>query len=287
MENISQSVTIASSPITFGPSPAGNYCFGPRRNGDEPRIDPSIFKFEAADKKLSAGALKALAELAWIHDEHGAYAAAANTVREQEKTRVARELHDELAQPLTALKMDTIWVRDNLFLAPEAAAAKLGEMVEMLDRTVAATRRIASDLRPLLLDDLGLVPAVEWLVKKFTQHCGVACTLAVDETLELQEPHATAVFRIIQESLANVAKHAVASKVAVTIEKLQGEVTLSVHDNGCGFSLAAPRRLHSLGILGLRERVQLLKGTLIIESAQGQGTCVRVSIPLPRLGAGQ
>lgn len=160
-------------------------------------------------------------------------------------------------------------------------------MVEMLDRTVAATRRIASDLRPLLLDDLGLVPAVEWLVSKFTQRCGVACTLAVDEALELQEPYATAVFRIIQESLANVAKHAGASEVAVTIEKLRGAVTLSVRDNGCGFSPVAPRRPQSLGVLGLRERAQLLKGTIIIESAPGQGTCIQVSIPLPQVGASQ
>ncbi|MDP2256121.1 MAG: sensor histidine kinase [Polaromonas sp.] len=250
-------------------------------------MDASIFQFKTVDKKLSGGTLRNLADLAWIHDERGAFAAAANTIREQEKTRVARELHDELAQPLTALKMDTIWVRDNLVLAPEAAAARLGEMVEMLDRTVAATRRIASDLRPLLLDDLGLVPAVEWLVSKFTQRCGVVCTLAVDDALELQEPYATAVFRIIQESLANVAKHAGASEVAVTIERQRGAVTLSVHDNGCGFSPAAPRKPQSLGIMGLRERAQLLKGKIIIESAPGQGTCVQVSIPLPQVGLTQ
>ncbi|HEX5363887.1 MAG TPA: sensor histidine kinase [Gallionella sp.] len=244
-----------------------------------------MLQLKTVDKKLSGGSLKNLPELAWIHDERGAFAAAANTAREQEKTRVARELHDELAQPLTALKMDTIWVRDNFVLAPEAAAARLGEMVEMLDRTIAATRRIASDLRPLLLDDLGLVPAVEWLVSKFTQRGGVACTLAVDEALELQEPCATAVFRIIQESLANVAKHAGASEVAVTIEKLRGAVTLSVRDNGCGFSPAAPRRPQSLGVLGLRERAQLLKGTITIESAPGQGTCIQVSIPLPQASA--
>lgn len=287
MENISGFGATASSPISFGDRPAGHYFFGQRRSGENSPMDAAIFQVKTADKKLSGGALKNLAELAWVHDERGAFAAAANTVREQEKTRVARELHDELAQPLTALKMDTIWLRDNFVLAPEAAAARLGEMVEMLDRTVAATRRIASDLRPLLLDDLGLVPAVEWLVSKFTQRCGVPCTLAVDEALELQEPYATAVFRIIQESLANVAKHAGASEVAVTIEKLRGTVMLSVQDNGCGFFPAAPRRPQSLGVLGMRERTQLLKGTIIIESAPGQGTCIQVTIPLPQVGASQ
>jgi len=250
-------------------------------------MDASIFQFKAVDKKLSDGMLRNLAELAWIHDERGAFAAAANTIREEEKTRVARELHDELAQPLTALKMDTIWVRDNVALAPEAAAARLDEMLEMLDRTVAATRRIASDLRPLLLDDLGLVPAVEWLVSKFSQRCGVVCALAVDDALELREPYATAVFRIIQESLANVAKHAGASEVAVTIEKLGEVVTLAVRDNGCGFSPAVPRKPQALGLMGLRERAQLLKGKIVIESAPGQGTCIQVSIPLPQVGATQ
>jgi len=287
MYNRIRSNVTASLPISFGARPAGHYFFGPRRSGEESPMDASIFQFKAVDKKLSDGMLRNLAELAWIHDERGAFAAAANTIREEEKTRVARELHDELAQPLTALKMDTIWVRDNVALAPEAAAARLDEMLEMLDRTVAATRRIASDLRPLLLDDLGLVPAVEWLVSKFSQRCGVVCALAVDDALELREPYATAVFRIIQESLANVAKHAGASEVAVTIEKLGEVVTLAVRDNGCGFSPAVPRKPQALGLMGLRERAQLLKGKIVIESAPGQGTCIQVSIPLPQVGATQ
>jgi signal transduction histidine kinase len=246
-------------------------------------MDASIFQIQTVDKERAGGTLQNLTDLAWIHDERGAFASASNTILEEEKTRVARELHDELAQPLTALKMDTIWVRDNLALAPDLAVARLGEMLEMLDRAVAATRRIASDLRPLLLDDLGLVPAVEWLVSKFTQRSGVVCTLSVDDALELPEPYATAVFRIVQESLANVAKHAGASEVAVRIEKLRGAVTLVVRDNGCGFSPATPRKPQSLGLLGLRERAHLFKGKIIIESAPGQGTCVRVSIPLAQV----
>lgn len=247
-------------------------------------MDASIFQLKAIDRQPSGGPVKNLAELSWIHDERGAFAAAANSIREEEKTRVARELHDELAQPLTALKMDTMWVRDNFAQLPEVAAVRLGEMVEMLDRAIAATRRIASDLRPLLLDDLGLVPAVEWLVSKFIQRSGVACTLAVDETLELPEPYATAVFRIVQEALVNAAKHAGASEVSVTIEKSPGMVTLAVRDNGCGFSPAVPRKPQSLGLLGLRERAQLLKGKIMIDSGPGQGTRIEVSIPLPQLG---
>ncbi|MCJ7799721.1 MAG: sensor histidine kinase [Polaromonas sp.] len=284
MVNRIRSKVSSVSPINFGACPAGHFFFGPRIIGKDLPMDGSIFQLKPVEKKLFERPLKNLAQLAWIHDERGAFAAAANSIREEEKTRVARELHDELAQPLTALKMDAIWVRDSIEQAPEAAAARLGEMVEMLDHAIAATRRIASDLRPLLLDDLGLVPAVEWLVSKFIQRSGMACTLAVDEALELPEPYATALFRIVQESLANVVKHAGASEVAVTIERSRDMVTLAVRDNGCGFSPAVPRKPLSLGLLGLRERAQLLKGKIVIESAPGKGTRIEVSFPLQQVG---
>ncbi len=230
-----------------------------------------------------------LNESARVQEEKRAFAVAANAIREEEKARVARELHDELAQSLTALKMDTIWVRDNAAHCSQAVTTRLTEMVVMLDRTVAATRRIAADLRPLLLDDLGLVAAIEWLVSSFTQRCGVACKLSVDEGLglELQEPYATAVFRIIQESLANVAKHADASHVAVAIGKVSDAVLLIVQDNGCGFYTATPRRPQSLGLMGMRERAQMLGGSVTLKSFPGEGTCVEVWIPLSQLKAGQ
>jgi signal transduction histidine kinase len=214
--------------------------------------------------------------------ERRAFALAANAIREEEKARVARELHDELAQSLTALKMDAIWVRDHATRTPEAVTARLTDMVEMIDRTVTATRRIAADLRPMLLDDLGLLPAIEWLVGRFTQRSGVLCHLSVDEGLEfdLPEPYATAVFRIVQESLANVAKHAGASQVRVTLGKVPDGVMLRVQDNGCGFFTVAPRKPQSMGLMGLRERAQLLGGSTTLNSAPGQGTCVEVYIPL-------
>ena len=287
MYNRIQPSAIVSSSNNLGVRPVGRHFYGRRTTGEESPMDASIFQFETVDVKLFSGMLRDVAERVRIHDERSAFAAAANILREEEKSRVARELHDELAQPLIALKMDTIWVRDNVAAAPEAVAARLSDMVELLDRTVAATRRIAEDLRPPLLDDLGLVPAIEWLVSKFTQRCGVACKLSVDEELELQEPYATAVFRIVQESLANVAKHAGASEVAVVIDKVPGAVTLTVRDNGCGFATAAPRKPQSLGLMGLRERAQLLKGKVTIESAPGQGTRVEVYIPLPQVCAPQ
>ena len=220
----------------------------------------------------------ALTDSAQHKAEQRAFAVAANAIREEEKARLARELHDELAQSLTALKMDTIWVRDHADGGLETVAKKLA----MLDRTVAATRRIAADLRPLLLDDLGLVPAIEWLASSFTQRCGVPCNLRIPDelNLELQEPYATAVFRIIQESLVNVAKHAGASQVTATLETFSDAVVLVVQDDGRGFRMAAARKPQSLGLIGLRERAQLLGGSVFIKSAPGQGTRIEVRIPL-------
>lgn len=218
--------------------------------------------------------------------ERRAFAVAAQAIREEEKARLARELHDELAQSLTALKMDTIWVRDHAPAVPQIVSAKLTEMVEMLDRTVAATRRMASDLRPLMLDDLGLVPAIEWLASNFMQRCGVSCRFSVNDDMEfeLPEPYATAVFRITQESLNNVAKHAGASQVVITLEKNSNTVKLMVRDDGCGFLSDGVRKPQSLGLMGLRERAQLLRGSVAIRSTLGKGTLVEVSIPLNSTG---
>lgn len=229
------------------------------------------------------------AETAQLLQERRAFAVAAQAIREEEKARLARELHDELAQSLTALKMDTIWVRDHALSVPGTVTAKLTEMVEMLDRTVAATRRMAADLRPLMLDDLGLVPAIEWLASGFMQRCGVPCTLSVNDELELElpEPYATAVFRIVQESLNNIAKHAAASQVTITLDKTLDTISLQVQDDGCGFYSDGVRKPQSLGLMGLRERAQLLGGSVVISSVRGKGTTVEVSIPLDQTGVPQ
>ncbi|MEO5659596.1 MAG: sensor histidine kinase [Polaromonas sp.] len=261
----------------------------PMRMGTRPPACRHFYGLQPIAEDFPVGTPVGWTESAQLQEERRAFSVAANAIREEEKARLARELHDELAQSLTALKMDTIWVRDNASCGPEMVAARMNDMVEMLDRTVAATRRIAADLRPLLLDDLGLVPAIEWLTSSFTQRCGIPCSLSIDKDFELKlpEPYATAVFRIVQESLANVAKHAAASQVAVTLGKSADTVVLVVQDNGCGFFTTAPRKPQSLGLMGLRERAQLLLGSVTLKSAPGQGTCVEVCIPLNQAGATQ
>ena len=195
--------------------------------------------------------------------------------------RIARELHDALAQAMTGLKKDLSMVRMTLPGAGAEVAARLDKMDRQIDVTIASMRRIAADLRPLALDDLGLVPALESLVNTFNQRSGVACELALSHPeFDLTDAQATAVFRIVQESLTNVAKHANATQVEVTVESSAGELVVTVRDNGAGFAAEAPVKPNSDGLLGLRERAYLLGGEVRMMSAPGSGTEIEVRLPL-------
>ncbi len=262
----------------------GTVLHGQRASGEEFPIEASISQLDTSEGKLLTVIVRDITEKVRAQEELSAFAAEAHATLENEKKRVARELHDDLAQALTALKMDAIWVQGKLPAGSEAASSKLDEMLAVLDGTVAATRRIAADLRPLLLDDLGLASAVEWLVQSFIQRSGIACSLSVEEDMELHEPYATAVFRILQEVLANVGKHARASHAAVDIARNADALVLRVSDDGRGFSLTEPRKPESLGLMGLRERVRLLKGSMEIDSAPGRGTRISVRIPVTTKG---
>jgi PAS domain S-box-containing protein len=263
---------------------------GLRCNGEEFPVDASISQISEGGRKLYTVILRDVTErvraeeaLRRSQQELRELASRMDSVREQEKSRIARELHDELAQALTALKMDTSWIAERLPTGQVALAAKLAAMQAMLDGTVAATRRISADLRPLLLDDLGLVPAAEWLVQNFSERTGVRCELSVGTPeLELEHSLASAVFRILQESLTNVARHAQASLVEVMLESSADQVTLTVRDNGRGFSPESPRKPNSYGLMGLRERAYLLGGEVRIASEPGRGTTVEVHVPLER-----
>jgi PAS domain S-box-containing protein len=266
---------------------------GLRRTGEEFPIEASISQASEGGHRFYTVILRDVTErvraeeaLRRSREEIHNLALAANTAREQEKSRIARELHDELGQALTALKIDVGWLRENTDPGNEEAARKLSAMQLLLDGTVAAARRISSDLRPLMLDDLGLTAAADWLAQNFTNRTGVPCELVIaGGDLDLADPYATAVFRVLQESLTNVAKHAYATQVEATLERTQDEVVLTVRDNGRGFAPDAPRKQGSFGLTGLRERAYLLGGDVRLDSSPGKGTLVEMRIPLRPEGA--
>ena len=200
--------------------------------------------------------------------------------REEEKTLLARELHDELGQLLTALKMDLGWLRERL---PEPQlAARAAEMNEMLDKTVAATRRISADLRPLMLDDLGLAEAASWLAEDFARRSGVECRISIPEDLALEglsKTVATTVYRAVQESLTNIARHARASSAWVSFSREESQLLVEVEDDGRGIAPEDLANARSLGLKGMRERVSYLGGSLEIARAARGGTRVRLRVP--------
>lgn len=205
-----------------------------------------------------------------------------NTVREEERTHIARELHDELGQMLTAMKMDVSWLRARLDDAQPEVRRKVEGMTALLDDTVDSVRRIASSLRPRLLDDLGLGPAIEWMVEGFGKRTGIRCELATShDDFDLDKERATALFRILQESLTNIARHAGANQVEIALVQDGTGIALSVHDNGRGMDLEQAGRGKSFGLLGLRERAHSLGGSVHIDSAPGHGTLIEVFLPAP------
>ena len=199
-------------------------------------------------------------------------------VREAERTRIARELHDELAQWLTALKMDASWIASRLPVDQAPLVAKAQRMKGVVDNTVAAVRRIASDLRPVMLDDLGFVPAIENLLYDLSERTGMVVGLQGDkEEVELKEPLATAVYRMVQEALTNVARHSGATSVDIEVHRTD-KLYVKVRDNGKGLN---PDPNHkSYGLLGIRERARTLGGSAEIYSPPEGGTIVEIDIPL-------
>ncbi|HZO03593.1 MAG TPA: PAS domain-containing sensor histidine kinase [Burkholderiales bacterium] len=202
--------------------------------------------------------------------------------REEEKTRIARELHDELGQLLTALKMDLGWLRERL-PADADLAARAAEMGNLLDRTVSSTRRISADLRPLMLDDLGLADAAAWLVDDFCKRYNVACKADLAEAEALQQVSksvATAVYRAIQEALTNIARHAHAANAWVILTVDEGAIQLEIEDDGRGIAPDDLAKARSFGLKGMRERITFLGGSVDIARAPRGGTRLRMRVPL-------
>ena len=204
------------------------------------------------------------------------------SIREEERKKVAREIHDQLGQALTAIKIDLSLMVHELPAGEDQPAKRAASILQLVDESIRTVRRIATDLRPGILDDLGLVAAIEWAGKDFQARTGTRCRLDLpQDDIAVDPKQATAIFRIFQETLTNVARHADASQVDVRIAREDGHLTLEVHDNGKGISEDELSSRESLGILGMRERAVLLGGELTISGPPGNGTTVRVRIPAP------
>ncbi len=208
-----------------------------------------------------------------------------DNVEEAERKRIARELHDEFGQTLTALKFDVSWVKRKLKGKLEVSdetqlMSKLDSMSALADQSIQTVRRIASSLRPPLLDDLGLVPALEWQARDFQRRTGIACDFSSGSTLTqilISQEKSSSFFRITQELLTNVLRHAHASRVNIEIKEAANMLTLKVHDNGIG--IGKGQSSHSLGLLGMKKRAASLGGDFTIWSEPGKGTTAQIQIP--------
>ena len=263
--------------------------FGLRADGEEFPMDASISQVTVGGEKLYTVILRDISSrksaeeaLQRSYDELREMSAAMNEVREAERTRIARELHDELAQWLTAIKMDVSWLSSRLPRDQEPLLRRTEKMKQLVDTTVAAVRRIASDLRPVMLDDLGLLPSIEHLLHAFSERTGVAITFDVAPgEFEFRDPLATAVYRMVQEALTNVARHAHATEVHIALALEDGKLRVDVCDNGVGIKQDSPEK-KSYGILGIVERAQTLGGTARIYNRPEGGAAVEIAIPTER-----
>jgi PAS domain S-box-containing protein len=201
-------------------------------------------------------------------------------IREEERTSIAREIHDELGQQLTVLKMDIAWIDRKLTNVDPAIKEKLSDLVNVLNQTVKTVRRISSELRPSLLDDLGLTAAIEWHLEEFGKRSGIKTKLdAPAEELSLNDATKTALFRIMQESLTNVARHSQAETVKVNLFQRNGNIVLRIQDDGVGFNHEEVSHRRTLGLLGMKERTEMIGGKYKISSSEDMGTIVLVSVP--------
>jgi PAS domain S-box-containing protein len=202
-------------------------------------------------------------------------------LREEERIKIAREIHDDLGQALTALKMDASWLGKHLSENPEILSGKVEEMLKLMDTTIQSVRKLYTELRPGLLDDLGLVAAMEWQAEEFQKHTGIECRLSLSpKDISPDKECSTAIFRIFQEAVTNVTRHAHATRITANLEEIDGQFVLTVTDNGKGIAESEISKAGAFGLMGIRERIHALKGEMEIAGIHGTGTTMTVTIPV-------
>ena len=223
----------------------------------------------------------AAAELKHSYQQIRKLASHLQNIREEERASIAREIHDELGQYLTALKLDISWLLLKLKDADTAIIEKTHSMEKLLSTSLTTVKKIASELHPALLDKLGLIEAIKWQSKEFEKRTGIKITLDLPEALEsISSKTNIALFRIYQESFTNVARHSGAANVFCSLTKTGNDLLLTITDDGKGFDISATGQQHSLGLLGMKERSVMIGGKYEITSQPGKGTKVSAILPI-------
>jgi signal transduction histidine kinase len=249
-----------------------------------PRLVPAVHR-ALKEAQQQAAHRRAEEQLRESHEQLRALSVYLQSVREEERTRIAREVHDELGQALTSCKLDVSWIASRLPKECDDLSTRAQALATHIDSTIQTVRRISAELRPGVLDHLGLGAALEWQATEFQTRTGIRCEVRANvQESELPAELNTTLFRIFQETLTNVIRHAGATQVRVNLKETKKSITMEVSDNGRGISRSEMSNPRSMGLLGMRERASLLGGKLKIGAgARGKGTQVSVSIPLPRL----
>jgi len=268
-----------------------------RADGKEFPVELTINKVQLEGPPLFTGFVRDITDrkraekqLRDSREQLRALAAYLQSVREEERTHIAREVHDELGQTLTALKIDLAWLDKRMAELSDSDELKqfeekLKEVLGRVDGIIATVRKIASELRPPVLDDLGLEAAVEWQIREFEKRTGIKCRFTGSlKHVDLGPELATAVFRIFQETLTNIVRHADATQVIIRLKEESDKLVLEVQDNGGGMTGRELAGTRSLGLIGMRERATMLDGEVNIIGRQGKGTTVGVRIPIQRPG---
>jgi signal transduction histidine kinase len=256
----------------------GSLSFSPIRDLDGSITGAVVTSHDITERKRAEAALRESEKVALQREQFQALADRLRQAREEERTRVSRDLHDQIGQILTAIKLDLTWMGRHLPKADDDLRERLKGTIALLNDGVRSVRKICSGLRPGVLDDLGLAAAIEWQGNEFASRTGIECVVAVPSTdLALESQQATEFFRIFQECLTNVMRHAEAKSVRVSLTEEEGGLVLVVADDGKGFleSEAAA----SLGFLGMKERAQVCGGSLEIASSPGNGTTITLRVP--------
>lgn len=215
------------------------------------------------------------------HEQLRSLAAHLESVTEEERKHIARELHDELGQMLTALKIDLSWLTPRLPKEQESLLEKTKSMCQLIDMAIHTVQKVSAELRPAVLDDLGVTAAIEWQAGEFEKLTEIKCEFSSNpEDVVLDQDRSTAIFRIFQEALTNVVRHANATKVKASLIEEAGKIVLRIRDNGKGITKEQISDPKAFGLIGIRERAHFWGGEVKISGTPGKGTTVVVSIPL-------